>query len=110
MYSIYQIFQSEQLVYSTYHTMNNQYSDKTKLDIILTAPTTPLTLCTGYYLEPHLYSIKLYQQGISNALEATEIISKLDTDTSISKDNSSTVKAIKTRKPRVKKVVKKDED
>ena len=98
MYSIYQIYQSEELVYSLYHTMNNQYSDKTKLDIILTAPTTPLTLCTGYYLEPNLYSIKLYQDGIDNALKANEILSTLQ-----DKPTEAVEEKPKAKKPRTKK-------
>lgn len=76
MYSIYQIYQSDKLVYSTYHTMNNQYSNKTKLDIILTSPVTPHLLTEAYFKTPTLFTIQLVQEAISNALEATEALNR----------------------------------
>ena len=77
MYSIYQIYQSDKVVYSIYHTMNNQYSDTTKLDIVLNSPVTPYYLVDGYFKQPELFTIKLVKDGISNALEANEILLKL---------------------------------
>ena len=95
MYSIYQIYQSDKVVYSIYHTMNNQYSDTTKLDIILNSPVTPYYLVDGYFKQTELFTIKLIKDGISNVLEANEILLKLT--------NNSIDTAIKTKKTRIKK-------
>jgi hypothetical protein len=77
MYSIYKIYQAEELVYATYHTMNNQYSDTIKLDIIINSPITPYYLVDAYFKNSSQFSIKLHKDGISNALEANEIIQKI---------------------------------
>lgn len=95
MYSIYQIYQSEKVVYSTYHTMNNQYSDTTKLDIILTSPVAPYYLVDDYFKHPDQFSIQLVKDGISNTLEANEILLKLSNDSI-----NTAIKAKKTTKKR----------
>lgn len=97
MYSIYQIFQSEKLVYSSYHTMSNDYSDTTKLDIILNTPVTPYYLVDAYFKDPSVFTIKLVKSGISNALEASELLNNKAINTAIKKT--------KPRKPRTKKLV-----
>ena len=98
MYSIYKIYQAEQLVYATYHTMNNQYSDKTKLDIIINSPVTPYKLVDDYFKHPEQFSIQLHKEGISNALEANEIIQNI----SLSSSNT-VIKKPKTKKLSTKK-------
>lgn len=106
MYSIYKIYQAEELVYATYHTMNNQYSDTTKLDIIINSPITPYYLVEAYFKNSSQFSIKLHKDGISNALDASQLLSAL-----LSNQTSNTVieesKPIpKPKKSRTKKVVK----
>lgn len=92
MCSIYKIYQAEELVYATYHTMNNQYSDTTKLDIIINSPITPYYLVDAYFKNSSQFSIKLYKDGISNALDASQLLSTL-----LSNQTSNT--AIETPKP-----------
>lgn len=77
MYSIYQIYQAEKLVYTTYHTMNPDYSDRTKLDLILQSPATPYYLASDYFKAPEQFSIQLLQSSLSNALQANEVIQSL---------------------------------
>lgn len=48
MYSTYQIYQSNIPVYSTYHTLNPDFSDITTLDLILNSPITPYDLVDSY--------------------------------------------------------------
>ena len=98
MYSIYKIYQAEELVYATYHTMNNQYSDTTKLDIIINSPVTPYKLVDDYFKHPEQFSIQLHKEGISNALEANEIIQNI----SLSSSNT-VIKKPKTKKLSTKK-------
>ena len=106
---MYKIYQAEQLVYATYHTMNNQYSDTTKLDIIINSPITPYYLVDAYFKNSSQFSIKLHKDGISNALDASQLLSTL-----LSNQTSNT--AIETPKPtpklkksRTKKVVKNED-
>lgn len=77
MYSIYQIYQADKLVYTTYHTMNPDYSDRTKLDLILQSPAIPYYLAAEYFKAPEQFSIKLLQSSLSNALQANEVIQAL---------------------------------
>ena len=98
MYSIYKIYQAEELVYATCHTMNNQYSDTTKLDIIINSPVTPYKLVDDYFKHPEQFSIQLHKEGISNALEANEIIQNI----SLSSSNT-VIKKPKTKKLSTKK-------
>ena len=98
MYSIYKIYQAEQLVYATYHTMNNQYSDTTKLDIIINSPVTPYKLVDDYFKHPEQFSIQLHKEGISNALEANEIIQNIPLSSS-----NTVIKKTKTKKLSTKK-------
>lgn len=76
MFSIYQIFQSNKLVYTVAHTINNSYTDTTKLKIIFDAPITPYYLVNEYFRTPHLFSIKMIKTGLSNVLEAQEALSE----------------------------------
>ena len=106
---MYKIYQAEELVYATYHTMNNQYSDTTKLDIIINSPITPYYLVDAYFKNSSQFSIKLHKDGISNALDASQLLSTL-----LSNQTSNT--AIETPKPtpklkksRTKKVVKNED-
>lgn len=74
MYSIYQIYQADKLVYTTYHTMNPDYPDRTKLDLILQSPVIPYYLASDYFKAPEQFSIQLLQSSLSNALQANEVI------------------------------------
>lgn len=89
--------------------MNNQYSDTTKLDIIINSPITPYYLVDAYFKNSSQFSIKLHKDGISNALDASQLLSTL-----LSNQTSNT--AIETPKPtpklkksRTKKVVKNED-
>lgn len=77
MYSIYQIYQADKLVYTTYHTMNSDYPDRTKLDLILQSPAIPYYLASDYFKAPEQFSIQLLQSSLSNALQANEVIQSL---------------------------------
>lgn len=77
MYSIYQIYQADKLVYTTYHTMNPEYPDRTKLDLILQSPAIPYYLASDYFKAPEQFSIQLLQTSLSNALQANEVIQSL---------------------------------
>ena len=109
MYSIYKIYQAEELVYATYHTMNNQYSDTTKLDIIINSPITPYYLVEAYFKNSSQFSIKLHKDGISNALDASQLLSTLlsnqTSNTAIEQSKPTT----KPKKSRTKKVVKNED-
>lgn len=74
MYSIYQIYQSNKPVYATYHTLNPDFADTTKLDLILNSPITPYFLVDAYFKQPELFSIQTIKSGIGNALEASEAL------------------------------------
>lgn len=109
MYSIYKIYQAEELVYATYHTMNNQYSDTTKLDIIINSPVTPYKLVDDYFKNSAQFSIKLHKDGISNSLDASQLLSGL-----LSNQISNTVieeskPTTKPKRSRTKKVVKNED-
>lgn len=108
MYSIYKIYQAEELVYATYHTINNQYSDTTKLDIIINSPITPYYLVEAYFKNSSQFSIQLHKDAISNALDASQLLSAL-----LSNQTSNTVieesPTTKPKKSRTKKAVKNED-
>lgn len=93
MYSIYKIKQLDKLVFSTYHTLNNGYSDQTKLDLIINSPVTPYYLVDAYFRYPDQFSITLHQDNVPNALEASRIVSDIYT----------TIKKAEPKKPRTRK-------
>lgn len=102
MYSVYQIYQSDKPVYSTYHSFNPDFADTTKLDLILNSPITPYYLVDAYFKQPELFSIKTIKNGIDNSLEAFEAL-----QTHINEFINSSIIEPKptpiTRKPRTKK-------
>ncbi|MGR3979002.1 hypothetical protein FW754_15325 [Acinetobacter sp. 1207_04] len=102
MYSIYQIYQSDKLVYSTYHTINPDFIDTTKLDLLINSPITPYTLVDSYFKQPDTFSIQTIKSGIDNALEASEALKSY----LIEANNRAIDNTIGTRKPRVKKLKK----
>ncbi|MEG6548161.1 hypothetical protein V6C59_20100 [Acinetobacter bereziniae] len=116
MYSLYQIYQSNNPVYATYHTLNTDFADTTKLDLILNSPITPYYLVDAYFKQPELFSIQTIKSGISNALEASEALqthintsinsSIKDTKADIEKESKPIPKP---RKPRTKKVIKNED-
>ncbi len=77
MYHIYQIYQSEELVLTTYHTINPNYSDSTKLGIIINSPATLNTLVDSYFKQPNQFKIVTVKTNLNNALEANEYINDL---------------------------------
>lgn len=97
MYSIYQIYQSEELVLTTYHTINPNCSYSTKLDIIINSPATLNTLVDSYFKQPDQFKIVTVKTNLNNALEANEYI-----ETIINKLINTTIN--KTKKSRTKKV------
>ena len=109
MYSIYKIYQVEELVYATYHTMNNQYSDTTKLDIIINSPITPYYLVDAYFKNSSQFSIKLHKDGISNALDASQLLSALLSNQTSNTAIEESKPTPKPKKSRTKKVVKNED-
>lgn len=109
MYSIYKIYQAEELVYATYHTMNNQYSDTTKLDIIINSPITPYYLVEAYFKNSSQFSIKLHKDGISNALDASQLLSALLSNQTSNTAIEESKPTPKPKKSRTKKVVKNED-
>lgn len=109
MYSIYKIYQAEELVYATYHTMNNQYSDTTKLDIIINSPITPYYLVEAYFKNSSQFSIKLHKDGISNALDASQLLSALLSNQTSNTAIEESKPIPKPKKSRTKKVVKNED-
>ena len=109
MYSIYKIYQVEELVYATYHTMNNQYSDTTKLDIIINSPITTYYLVDAYFKNSSQFSIKLHKDGISNALDASQLLSALLSNQTSNTAIEESKPTPKPKKSRTKKVVKNED-
>lgn len=113
MYSVYKIYQADKLVLITYSDIIPEFTDTTKLKLILNGPTIPISLFESYFKHPELFSITTHETGISNALDASQIVieqSKLiGTDKPSIKPSKS--KSTTTRKPRTKKkVVSENED
>lgn len=107
MYSVYKIYQDDKLVLVTYHDIIPEFTDTTKLKLIFNSPTIPISLFEDYYKSPDLFSITTHVSGISNALDASQIvieqskligIDKLKTNKIISNN-----RANKLPKPRTKK-------
>jgi hypothetical protein len=112
MYSVYKIYQADKLVLVTYHDIIPEFTDLTKLKLILNGPTIPIPLYESYFKQPELFSITTYKTGIYNALEASEIVqeqSKLigSDKPSTLKNKTSNIRAIKStsapKKTRTKK-------
>ena len=77
MYSVYKIYQAEKLVFVTYHDIIPEFTDTTKLKLIFNSPTIPISLFEDYYKSPDLFSITTHEIGISNALDASQIVNEL---------------------------------
>ena len=77
MYYIYEIYKVDELVFITYHNLNINYSDKTKLDLILNSPIIPYSLVDSYFRTPHLLSIKMIKTELNNILEAQQTMSDI---------------------------------
>lgn len=113
MYSVYKIYQTDKLVLVTYSDLIPEFTDTTKLKLILNGPTIPINLFESYFKTPELFSITTHEIGISNALDASQIVieqSKLIGTDKPSINKKSTNRANKTSKPRTKKAVKQNED
>lgn len=113
MYSVYKIYQSEKLVFVTYHDIIPEFTDETKLKLILNGPIIPSALFESYFKTPELFSIETFKTGLSNALDASIVMqeeSKLigtDKPKAKKKTSNNTAKTkttTTTRKPRAKKV------
>lgn len=74
MYSVYNIYQTDILVLVAYHDIIPEFTDTTKLKLIFDSPTIPLTLFESYFKTPELFSITTHSTGISNALDASQIV------------------------------------
>ncbi|MFX5722639.1 hypothetical protein ABTE70_20410 [Acinetobacter baumannii] len=114
MYSVYKIYQADKLVLVTYHDIIPEFTDTTKLKLILNGPTIPISLFESYFKHPELFSITTYKSGIYNALDASQIVqeeSKLIGTDKLSIKAKTSNRAISTaKKPRTKKAVKQNED
>ncbi|WP_168379740.1 hypothetical protein [Acinetobacter cumulans] len=109
MYSVYKIYQADKLVLVTYHDIIPEFTDTTKLKLILNGPTIPIALFEDYYKSPDLFSITTNETGIYNTLDANQIVQEelklIGTDKPGTK-----LKPKATKKPRTKKAVKQNED
>lgn len=89
--------------------MNNQYSDTTKLDIIINSPITPYYLVDAYFKNSSQFSIKLHKDGISNALDASQLLSALLSNQTSNTAIEESKPTPKPKKSRTKKVVKNED-
>ncbi|MFV5370048.1 hypothetical protein VXO74_15210 [Acinetobacter junii] len=74
MYSVYKIYQADKLVLVIYSDLIPEFTDTTKLKLILNGPTIPISLFESYFKTPELFSITTHSTGISNALDASQIV------------------------------------
>lgn len=74
MYSVYKIYQADKLVFVTYHDIIPEFTDTTKLKLILNGPTIPLAVSEDFFKSPDLFSIETFKTGLSNALDASLVI------------------------------------
>lgn len=103
MYSVYKIYQAEKLVFVTYHDIIPEFTDTTKLKLIFNSSTIPISLFEDYYNSPDLFSITTYETGISNALDASQIVIEQSKLIGIDKPKTNKIISNKTSKPRTKK-------
>ncbi len=117
MYSVYNIYQSDILVLVVYHEIIPEFTDTTKIKVIFNGPTIPISLCESYFKTPELFSITSHRTGISNALDASQIV--IEQSKLIGTDKSSNIKTVNNRanketkapkKPHTKKTVKQNEN
>lgn len=104
MYSVYKIYQADKLVLVTYSDIIPEFTDTTKLKLILNGPTIPISLFESYFKHPELFSITTHEIGIYNALDANQIVQEQSKLMGIDKPSikpSKTKSA--TKKPRTKK-------
>lgn len=105
MYSVYKIYQADKLVLVTYHDIIPEFTDTTKLKLIFDSPTIPLTLFEDYYHTPEQFSITTHDTGISNALDASQIV--IEQSKLIGTDKPSNIKKAINRANKKAKTVKK---
>ena len=101
MYSVFKIYQSDKLVFVTYHDIIPEFTDTTKLKLIFNSPTIPIALFEDYFKSPELFSISTHKIGIYNALDASQIVQ--EENQLIGTDKPSTKPSKKQSKPRTKK-------
>lgn len=106
MYSVYKIYQADKLVLVTYHDIIPEFTNTTKLKLILNGPTIPIPLFESYFKHPELFSITTHKIGIYNALDASQIVQE---ESKLIGTDKPSIKPSKTkstpRKPRTKKKV-----
>jgi len=104
MYSVYKIYQADKLVLVTYHDIIPEFTDTTKLKLILNGPTIPLAVSEDFFKSPDLFSIETFKIGLSNALDASLIMQE---ESKLIGTDKPSIKPGKTksatRKPRTKK-------
>ncbi|QDX16409.1 hypothetical protein C6W84_17041 (plasmid) [Acinetobacter baumannii] len=114
MYSVYKIYQADKLVLVTYSDIIPEFTDTTKLKLILNGPTIPISLFESYFKHPELFSITTHEIGIYNALDANQIVQEqsklIGTDKPSIKAKISNRAISTAKKPRTKKAVKQNED
>jgi len=74
MYSVYKIYQADKLVLVTYSDLIPEFTDTTKLKLIMNGPTIPISLFEDYFKTPELFFITTHTHGIYNALDASQIV------------------------------------
>lgn len=104
MYTVYKIYQANKLVYVTYNDIIPQFTDKTKLNVILNSPAIPHTLFEDYYRSPDLFSITTHQSGLPNALDASYLV--IEQSKLIGTDKPESKPKAAAKKPRTKKAQK----
>ncbi|WP_191112922.1 hypothetical protein [Acinetobacter lwoffii] len=113
MYSIYNIYQSDKLVLVTYHDIIPEFTDITKLKIILNTPSIPASVFEDYFKSPDLFYITTHETGITNISDAFQIVieqSKLIGTDKLILNKTSNNRANKTKKSLTKKAVKQNDD
>ena len=98
MYSVYKIYQADKLVLVTCSDLIPEFTDTTKLKLILNGPTIPISLFESYFKHSELFSITTHEIGIYNALDANQIVIEQSKLIGIDKPKTN-----KTSKPRTKK-------
>ena len=72
MYSVYKIYQADKLVLVTYSDLIPEFTDTTKLKLIMNGPTIPISLFEDYFKTPELFSItNIYMKTTSKIINKT---------------------------------------
>lgn len=98
MYSVYKIYQSDKLVFVTYHDIISEFTDTTKLKLILNGSIIPSALFESYFKNPELFSIETFKTALSNALDASQVVIELSKLIGTDKPKPKTTRKSRTKK------------